>query len=186
MPSPPRDEAALKDLILAAVALSLKGKSKPKPRRASSKRAASFIAGSGHISSHRGRASAPASYAKQFGVEAPSWPPKGARSWSRRRLPCLWNVHMAVKRESCRRNRRAQSTIACDRSAPVRAPGKAASRGQRPGLRLRPAAEEPAPGADDEGDRRNGHVVDHVLIEPLPYRDPTPRPEGRGFASSAM
>jgi hypothetical protein len=36
-----------------------------------------LIAGPGHISSHRGRASAPASYAKQFGVEAPSWPPKG-------------------------------------------------------------------------------------------------------------
>jgi hypothetical protein len=33
------DEAALKDLIRAAVALNLEGKSKPKPRRASSKRA---------------------------------------------------------------------------------------------------------------------------------------------------
>jgi hypothetical protein len=33
------DEAALKDLIRAAVALNLKGKSKPKPRLASSKRA---------------------------------------------------------------------------------------------------------------------------------------------------
>ncbi len=33
------DEAALKDLIRGAVALNLKGKSKPKPRRASSKRA---------------------------------------------------------------------------------------------------------------------------------------------------
>src|SRR5713226_9275602 len=33
------DEAALKDLIRAAVALNLKGKSKPKPWRASSKRA---------------------------------------------------------------------------------------------------------------------------------------------------
>ena len=33
------DEAALKDLIRAAVALNLKGKSKPKPRRTSSKRA---------------------------------------------------------------------------------------------------------------------------------------------------
>ena len=33
------NEAALKDLICAAVALNLKGKSKPKPRRASSKRA---------------------------------------------------------------------------------------------------------------------------------------------------
>src|SRR5579859_840629 len=33
------DEAALKDLIRAAVALNLKGKVKPKPRRASSKRA---------------------------------------------------------------------------------------------------------------------------------------------------
>jgi hypothetical protein len=33
------DEAALKDLLRAAVALNLKGKSKPKPRRASSKRA---------------------------------------------------------------------------------------------------------------------------------------------------
>ena len=33
------DEAALKDLIRAAVALNLKGKSTPKPRRASSKRA---------------------------------------------------------------------------------------------------------------------------------------------------
>lgn len=32
------DEAALKDLIRAAVALNLKGKNKPKPRRASSKR----------------------------------------------------------------------------------------------------------------------------------------------------
>jgi hypothetical protein len=32
------DEAALKDLIRDAVALNLKGKSKPKPRRASSKR----------------------------------------------------------------------------------------------------------------------------------------------------
>jgi len=33
------DEAALKDLIRAAVALNLKGKSKPKPRRASRKQA---------------------------------------------------------------------------------------------------------------------------------------------------
>src|SRR5262249_37486186 len=33
------DSAALKELIRAAVALNLKGKSKPKPRRASSKRA---------------------------------------------------------------------------------------------------------------------------------------------------
>jgi len=33
------DEAALKDLIAAAVALNLKDKSKPKPRRASGKRA---------------------------------------------------------------------------------------------------------------------------------------------------
>jgi hypothetical protein len=33
------DEAALKDLIRAAVALNLKSKSKPKPRRASTKRA---------------------------------------------------------------------------------------------------------------------------------------------------
>src|SRR5229473_2306289 len=33
------DEAGLKDLIRAAVALNLKGKTKPKPRRASSKRA---------------------------------------------------------------------------------------------------------------------------------------------------
>ncbi len=33
------DEAALKDLIRAAVALNLKGKSKPKPRRTSGKRA---------------------------------------------------------------------------------------------------------------------------------------------------
>ena len=33
------DEAALKDLIRAAVALNLRGKSKPKPRRASSTRA---------------------------------------------------------------------------------------------------------------------------------------------------
>ncbi len=33
------DEAALKDLIRAAVALNLKGKTKPKPRRASGKRA---------------------------------------------------------------------------------------------------------------------------------------------------
>jgi hypothetical protein len=33
------DEATLKDLIRAAVALNLKGKSKPKPRRASRKRA---------------------------------------------------------------------------------------------------------------------------------------------------
>jgi hypothetical protein len=33
------DEAALKDLILAAVALNLEGKGKPKPRQASGKRA---------------------------------------------------------------------------------------------------------------------------------------------------
>jgi hypothetical protein len=33
------DEAALKDLIRAAVALNLMGKSKPKPRRTSGKRA---------------------------------------------------------------------------------------------------------------------------------------------------
>ena len=33
------DEAALKDLILAAVALNLEGKNKPKPRRGSSRRA---------------------------------------------------------------------------------------------------------------------------------------------------
>jgi len=33
------DEAALKDLIRAALALNLKGKGKPKPRRASNKRA---------------------------------------------------------------------------------------------------------------------------------------------------
>jgi hypothetical protein len=33
------DEAALKDLLRAAVALNLKGKSKPQPRRASGKRA---------------------------------------------------------------------------------------------------------------------------------------------------
>jgi hypothetical protein len=33
------DEAALRDLICAAVALNLKGESDPKPRRASSKRA---------------------------------------------------------------------------------------------------------------------------------------------------
>src|SRR5262249_34303392 len=33
------DEAALKDLIRAAVALNLKGKAKPKPRRSSAKRA---------------------------------------------------------------------------------------------------------------------------------------------------
>jgi hypothetical protein len=34
------DEAALQDLIRAAVALNLKGKSKPKPRRATQHRAA--------------------------------------------------------------------------------------------------------------------------------------------------
>ena len=33
------DQAAVKDLIRAAVALNLKGKSKPKPRRATSNRA---------------------------------------------------------------------------------------------------------------------------------------------------
>ena len=33
------DEAALKELIRAAVALNLEGKNKPKPRRAASKRA---------------------------------------------------------------------------------------------------------------------------------------------------
>src|SRR5215469_2819927 len=66
------DEAALKDLIRAAVALNLTVNSKPKPRRASGKRAVtSFIAGAGHISSHKGRASSPASYAKHFGVDAP-------------------------------------------------------------------------------------------------------------------
>ena len=42
------DEAALKELIRAAVALNLKGKSKPKLRRPS-RRPASLIAGPGHI-----------------------------------------------------------------------------------------------------------------------------------------
>ena len=66
------DEAALKDLIRPAVARNLMVKSKPKPRRASGKPAVtSFIAGAGRISSHKGRASAPASYAKHFGVNAP-------------------------------------------------------------------------------------------------------------------
>ncbi len=81
---------------------------------------------------------------------------------------------MAVKRESCRRNRRAPSTIACDRSAPVRARWESceprpASRSSFEAGRRRAGA----PGADDDGDRRNGHGVDHILIEPLPYRDPT-------------
>src|SRR5213080_2792748 len=71
------NEVALKDLIRAAVALNLKGKSKPKPRP--KPRRTSFIAGPGHIYSHRGRASAPASYAKQFGIETPNWPPKAAQ-----------------------------------------------------------------------------------------------------------
>ena len=66
------DESALKDLIRAAVALNLMVKNKPKPRRARGKRAVtSFIAGAGRISSHKGRASAPASYAKHCGVDAP-------------------------------------------------------------------------------------------------------------------
>ena len=66
------DESALKDLIRAAVALNLMVKNKPKPRRARGKRAVtSFIAGAGRISSHKGRASAPASYVKHFGVDAP-------------------------------------------------------------------------------------------------------------------
>lgn len=82
---------------------------------------------------------------------------------------------MAVKRESCRRNRRAPSTIACDRSAPVRARWESCEPRPAPGLRLRPAAEE-TPGADDDGDRRNGHVVDHIL-----YRAPAvSRPHRRG------
>jgi hypothetical protein len=37
------DEAALKDLVRAAVALNLKAKSQPKPRRASARRAASAL-----------------------------------------------------------------------------------------------------------------------------------------------
>jgi hypothetical protein len=60
----------------------------------------------------------------------------------------------AVKPVSCRRNRRAPSTRRLSLAIVVRLyepAGKAASRGQRPGLRLRPAAEEPAPGADDDG-----------------------------------
>src|SRR4051794_29713736 len=47
------DEAALKDLICAAVALNLEGKSQPKPRRASSKRADWCVSdGSGSKPSH--------------------------------------------------------------------------------------------------------------------------------------
>src|SRR5690348_2557222 len=53
------DEAALKDLIRAAVALNLKGKSKPKPRRANSNGPTSVIAGPGHGSSQ----------GKSFGTE---------------------------------------------------------------------------------------------------------------------
>jgi len=43
------DEAALKDLIRAAVALNLNGNSKSKPWRAGNNRPISFIAGPGHI-----------------------------------------------------------------------------------------------------------------------------------------
>src|SRR5437868_6892553 len=74
------DEAALKDLIRAAVALNLKGKSKPNLRRASSRRATSFIAGPGHISPYRGRASAPASYADAVRRRGPELDAEGARS----------------------------------------------------------------------------------------------------------
>jgi len=49
------DEAALKDLIRAAVALNLKDKSRSRGERAVSG-PTSFIAGQGHISSHRGQA----------------------------------------------------------------------------------------------------------------------------------
>ena len=71
---------------------------------------------------------------------------------------------MAVKRESCRRNRRRRRLSLAIVVRLYEPAGKAASRGQRPGLRLRPAAEKPAPGADDDGDHRNGHVVDHTRI----------------------
>ena len=67
------DEAALKDLIRAGVALSLKGKIQPKPHLASSK-PTSFIAGPGHISSHWESPSAPASY-PMTGVQKESQPP---------------------------------------------------------------------------------------------------------------
>src|ERR1017187_4263108 len=64
-------------------ALQWRSISRARTSRSPGERAASgptsFIAGSGHISSHRGRASAPASFAKQFGVEAPEVPDRSPK-----------------------------------------------------------------------------------------------------------
>jgi hypothetical protein len=46
--------------------------------------------------------------------------------------------------------------------------------------RPEPAAEALALGADDDGGRRNGPVVNHILIKPLPYRDVTFELIGKG------
>jgi len=73
------DEAALKDLIRAAVALNLKARASRSPGERAASGPTSFIAGSRPYLLHRGRASAPASYPKQFGIETPHWPPKAAQ-----------------------------------------------------------------------------------------------------------
>ena len=62
------DEAALKDLIRAAVAAISWSRASQSPGKPA---VTSFIAGAGRISSHKRRASAPASYAKHFGVDIP-------------------------------------------------------------------------------------------------------------------
>ena len=54
------NEAALKDLIRAAVGLNLKGKSKPRPGGRAASGPTSFIARPGHTSFHMAEASAPA------------------------------------------------------------------------------------------------------------------------------
>ena len=94
------DEAALKDLIRAAVAAISWSRASQSPGKPA---VTSFIAGAGRISSHKGRASAPASYAKHFGVEAPELAAearsgnagKAAKSSLRNQNPpgtplCLW------------------------------------------------------------------------------------------------
>src|ERR1039457_5971800 len=133
----------------------------------------SFIAGPGHISSHREEL--------RHLPHTPSSSASRPRAGRRRALgldrggdchvygTSIWRSSVSRADEIGGR-RRLSLAIVVRLYEPA---GKAASRGQRPGLRLRPAAEEPAPGADADGDRRNGHVVDHILIEPLPYRDPT-------------
>src|ERR1017187_296803 len=153
-------------------ALQWRSISRARASRSPGERAASgptsFIAGPGHISSHREEL--------RHLPHTPSSSASRPRAGRRRALgldrggdcqvygTSIWRSSVSRADEIGGRRRLSLAIV-------VRLYEPAGEAG--PGLRLRSAGAEPAPGADDDGDRRNGHVVDHILIEPLPYRDPT-------------